>query len=76
MAYRVLLEHGWDPIDALDAIRESRPIADIGYARDALDHFHRKHETTDETRTRDRERVELWERGFPTTGLHMTRPPA
>lgn len=60
MTYRVLLEYGWDPIDALDAIRESRPIADIGYARDALDHFDRKHNATDKTQVHDRSRVESW----------------
>ncbi|MDK1011408.1 MAG: dual specificity protein phosphatase [Actinomycetota bacterium] len=73
MAYRILLECGWDPIEALDAIRESRPIADIGYARDALDHFHRTHGIVQQTRTEDRDRLEAWQRGYPMTGLHITR---
>lgn len=73
MAYRILLEYGWDPIDAIDAIRESRPIADIGYARDALDHFHRTHGIVQQTRTEDLDRLEAWQRGYPMTGLHITR---
>ncbi len=75
MTYRILLEDGWDPIEALDAIRGARPIADIGYARDALDHFHRIHNVSPDQRTRDRDRLDAWFRGYPTTGLHVTREP-
>jgi protein-tyrosine phosphatase len=32
MAFRILLELGWEPLAALEAIRSARPIADIGYA--------------------------------------------
>ncbi len=74
MAYRILLELGWDPIDGLDAIRAARPIADIGYAGDALDHFHRDHDISEDSRIHDRDRFEAWQRGYPTTGLHMLRP--
>lgn len=34
--YAVLLALGWDPVEALDAIRTARPIAHIWYAEDAL----------------------------------------
>ena len=74
MAYRILLEYGWDPIESLDTIRDARPIADIGYARDALDHFHRTHEVSQDRRAEDRDRLEAWLRGYPTTGLHVVRP--
>jgi dual specificity phosphatase 3 len=74
MAYRILLERGVDPIEALEAIRSARPIADIGYAADALDHYHRNHEIPQDTRVHDRDRLEAWMRGYPTTGLHAVRP--
>jgi hypothetical protein len=74
MAYRILLEHGADPIDALETIRSARPIADIGYAADALDHYHRSHDISRDTRIHDRDRLEAWQRGYPTTGLHIVRP--
>ncbi len=41
MAYACLLVLGWDPIEAMTAIRTARPIAAIGYAEDALDWHHR-----------------------------------
>lgn len=40
--YPVLLALGWDPVDALAAIRAARPIANVWYAEDALAwHFDR-----------------------------------
>ena len=74
MAFRILLEQGVDPIDALETIRSARPIADIGYAADALNHFHRDHNVSEATRVQDRDRLEAWPRGYPTTGLHVVRP--
>jgi protein-tyrosine phosphatase len=40
--YAILLALGWDPVDAIAAIRAARPIANVWYAEDALDwHFAR-----------------------------------
>lgn len=40
--YAIMLGLGWDPVDALAAIRAARPIANIWYAEDALAwHFDR-----------------------------------
>jgi dual specificity phosphatase 3 len=73
MAYRILLELGWDPIEALDAIRKARPIADIAYAGDALDHSHRRGDVPRDIRKEDLGRLEAWKRGYSTTGLHRMR---
>lgn len=41
--FAVLLGMGWDPVDALTAIRAARPIAHVWYAEDALRwHFDRE----------------------------------
>ena len=49
--YAVLLGLGWDPVDALAAIRSARPIANTWYAEDALVwHFARTGATLAERR--------------------------
>lgn len=40
LAFRLLLETGWDAVTALNAIREARPITRVIYAPDALMHFY------------------------------------
>ena len=42
LGFAVLLEQGWDPIEALDAIRTARPIAWVAYAEDALRWHHER----------------------------------
>ncbi len=74
MAFRILLESGWEPMEALDAIREARPIADIGYAGDALNHFHRSHAVPADRRTSDQDRLVAWRSGHPTIGRRLIRP--
>lgn len=40
LAFRLLLEAGWEPVEALNAIRNKRPVARVIYAPDALMHFY------------------------------------
>lgn len=63
LGYRFLLEAGDDPIAALEAIRRARPIAGIGYAGDALDHYHRAIHVSAAARNRDRARLDAWMAG-------------
>jgi dual specificity phosphatase 3 len=58
--YAVLLGLGWDPVDALDAIRSARPIAYIAYAEDALRWHHWKTGASPEGRRHDLARVAQW----------------
>ena len=60
MAYAILLSLEWDPIEALETIRNARPIAAIGYAEEALDWYHRRHDVTPDERAIDQERLEGW----------------
>jgi dual specificity phosphatase 3 len=75
MAYRILLESGSEPIEALDAIRDARPIADIGYAGDALNHYHRSHGIPARQRTSDWDRLVVWRYEHRMSLLHLLRPP-
>ena len=60
MAFAYLLDQGWEPLDALDAIRASRPIAGIIYAADALRALTPIRTAAGTARADDAERVEQW----------------
>lgn len=60
MGYRWLLEAGADPVEALDLIRDARPIAGIIYADSALGHFHRTHGVDRATALAQRAAVRGW----------------
>jgi dual specificity phosphatase 3 len=60
LAYAALLDQGWDPVEAIDAIRTARPIAGVGYAEDALDWHHRRQGVDEWTRAEDRRRLAAW----------------
>ena len=75
MAYRILLESGSKPIEALDAIRDARPIADIGYAGDALNHYHRSHGIPASQRTSDWDRLVVWRYEHRMSRLRLLRTP-
>jgi dual specificity phosphatase 3 len=55
----VLLDQGWDVVDALDAIRGARPVAWIAYADDALRWHHERQGTSDQLAV-DRAKVARW----------------
>lgn len=60
LTYALLLDLGWDPIDAIAVIRVARPIAAVGYAEDALDWFHRATSVDPTQRLDDRQRLAAW----------------
>lgn len=60
MGYRLMLEAGGDPAEALATIRRARPIAAVAYALDALNHFHRCARTAPEIRARDLAALDVW----------------
>lgn len=60
LGFAVLLAQGWDPIEALDAIRSVRPIAWVAYAEDALRWHHERRSSAAGELDRDRQRVAQW----------------
>ncbi|PVG83743.1 hypothetical protein DDE18_05345 [Nocardioides gansuensis] len=62
MGFAVMLVQGWDPIEALDRIRERREIAYVGYAEDALDWWLRKNGATRTELALGRQRIRQWRR--------------
>jgi protein-tyrosine phosphatase len=65
MAFAILLELGWDALDALAAIRTARPIAGVIYAAQALSWWHRRRGSEQELHQRDEVRVAQWFRRNP-----------
>jgi hypothetical protein len=60
LAYGVLLDHGWDPVEALDAITEARPIAFLAYADDALRWHHARTDASSKTRRTEQQALAAW----------------
>lgn len=60
MGFAAMLALGWDPIAALDLIRQARPIAYVGYAEDALDWWLRKNGVGEIQRRASRTRLRQW----------------
>ena len=60
MAYAILLSQGWGVADALDAIRDARPIAGLAYAPDALAHHHHRTDADEEQTAEDRQALGQW----------------
>lgn len=60
MGFAILLALGWDPIEALDLIRCSRPIAFVAYAEDALDWWLHTTGAAAPDRRRQRTRLAQW----------------
>ena len=60
--FAVLLATGWDPVDALNAVRRARPIANVAYAADALDWHHDRTGVSAEGRRHEHARLRQWRR--------------
>jgi hypothetical protein len=66
----VLLHQGWDPIDAIAAIRAARPVANLWYAPDAL-LWHHGRQGTDPTD--DLRRLKQWREDNPLDVVRIIR---
>jgi dual specificity phosphatase 3 len=71
--YAVLLRLGWDPVDALDAIRRARPIAAIAYAEDALRWHLDRVDASAQQRTAITARVVQWRADRPLDVVRIIR---
>jgi protein-tyrosine phosphatase len=63
--YAVLLGLAWDPVEAIDAIRRARPIANVWYAEDALRWHHQRIGASKQQRRADRRRLKEWREENP-----------
>lgn len=71
--YAVLLRLGWDPVEALAAIRAARPIANVWYAEDALQWHLARTGASGGERAAARRRVKDWRRAHPLDVVRIIR---
>jgi dual specificity phosphatase 3 len=60
LGFAVLLAQGWDPVEAISAIRAARPQANVWYAADALDWHHARSGIDADTAAKQRAALEEW----------------
>lgn len=72
-AYAVLLTQGWNPVEAIDLIRNARPIAAVGYAEDALDWWHRASNIDQRRRRAERAHLGHWRANHPHDTIRIVR---
>ncbi|MDF2916584.1 MAG: dual specificity protein phosphatase family protein [Microbacterium sp.] len=67
MGFAILLAQGWEVVEALNHVRQTRPIARIGYAEDAVDWWFRKVGAPTNDRAAQIDRVRKWraDNGLP-----------
>ena len=71
--YAVMLGLGWDPVEAIAAIRSARPIANVWYAEDALRWLHHRAGASASKRRHDRQRSEQWRSENPLDVVRIIR---
>ena len=60
LGFAVLLSQGWDPVEAIAAIRAARPQANVWYAADALDWYQARTGVDAETAEQQRAALQAW----------------
>ncbi|MDP9182758.1 MAG: hypothetical protein M3P04_08305 [Actinomycetota bacterium] len=70
LGFAVLLHQGWDPLDAIAAIRAARPVANVWYAPDAIVWHHGRHDTDP---TDDLRRLKQWREENPLDVVRIIR---
>ncbi len=72
-AYALLLETGFDPVEAIELIRTRRPIAGASYAEDALRWWHRRNAIPEPVQREQREALAAWRRDNRVATIRLMR---
>ena len=73
LGFAVLLAQGWDPVEAMTAIRAARPQANIWYAADALDWYHARTGVDAETGAAQHAALAAWREENPLDVVRLIR---
>ncbi len=73
LGYAVLLGLGWEPMEAITAIRTARPIAFVDYAGDALVWHHQRRGSGKKALRRDLQRLAEWRETYELDAAEVIR---
>ena len=73
LGFAVLLAQGWDPVDAIAAIRAARPQANVWYAADALDWHHARTGVRDTVAAEQHAALAAWRQANPLDVVRIIR---
>jgi len=73
LGFALLLAQGWDPVEAIAAIRAARPQANVWYAADALRWHHARTGVDPETAARQHRELQAWRSANPLDVVRMIR---
>jgi protein-tyrosine phosphatase len=73
LGFAVLLALGWDPVEAIAAIRAARPQANVWYAADALDWYHARTGADDDTAAAQHAALAAWREANPLDVVRLIR---
>lgn len=73
LGFAVLLAQGWDPVEAIAAIRAARPEANVWYAADALVWHHQRTGADGDLVRRQHAELAAWREANPLDVVRMIR---
>ncbi len=73
LGFAVLLSQGWDPVEAIAAIRAARPQANVWYAADALDWWQARTGVDPGTAQRQQAELRAWREANPLDVMRLVR---
>ena len=73
VGFAILLALGWDPVEAIAAVRRARPVANVWYAADALTWHQRRSGVDDETAAAQHAALAAWREQNPLDVVRVIR---
>jgi dual specificity phosphatase 3 len=73
LGFAVLLSQGWDPVEAIAAIRAARPCANVWYATDALTWHQQRTGVDPATAAEQHAALEAWRQANPLDVVRIIR---
>ena len=73
LGFAVLLAQGWDPVEAISAIRAARPQANVWYAADALAWHHGRTGADTEVAAAEQAELAAWREANPLDVVRVIR---